>query len=258
MRVAALYDIHGNLPALEAVLVEVREAGVDQVVVGGDVVPGPMPREALELLMGLELPVRYIHGNGELAVLAQIGVDPEQVTYWGTTSGAAPPEPVREIFRWTAREVGPDYEAVLHTWPRTCRLTIPGLGDVLFCHASPRSETDCFTRLTPEHLLAPLFEGLGASLVVCGHTHMQYERTMAGVRVINAGSVGMSYGIPGAAWALFGPDVQFRRTPFDVASAAARIRRTGYPDADAFAAQFVLQTPDEAKMLELFTHASFK
>ena len=87
---------------------------------------------------------------------------------------------------------------------------------------------------------------------------MQFDRTIAGVRVINAGSVGMSYGKPGAAWALLGPDVQFRQTPFDAATAAARIRRTGYPDADAFAAQFVVRTPDEATMLGLFTHASFR
>src|SRR5438874_11846359 len=72
MRVAALYDIHGNLPALEAVLQEVHEAGVDQVVVGGDVVPGPMPRETLQCLLDLDMPVQFIHGNCELAMLAQI------------------------------------------------------------------------------------------------------------------------------------------------------------------------------------------
>lgn len=87
MRVAALYDIHANVPALEAVLQDVAAAEVDQIVVGGDIVPGPMPREALAMLLGLDIPVQFIHGNGELAVLAQIGVsDPEAVTYWGTTT----------------------------------------------------------------------------------------------------------------------------------------------------------------------------
>ena len=72
MRVAAVYDIHGNLPALEAVLEDIRQANVDQIVVGGDVVPGPMPRETLGRLLDLDLPTHFIHGNGELAILAQM------------------------------------------------------------------------------------------------------------------------------------------------------------------------------------------
>jgi len=134
MRVAALYDIHANLPALEAVLEDVRHADVDQVVVGGDIVPGPMPGEALELLLGLDIPVQFIHGNGELAVLAQVGVDADSVTYWGTTSGEPLPEPLREVLRWTAKEIHPQYDHVLRSWPRTRRLNVAGLGDVLFCH----------------------------------------------------------------------------------------------------------------------------
>ncbi|MGH7576585.1 MAG: metallophosphoesterase family protein [Longimicrobiales bacterium] len=70
MRTAAIYDIHGNLPALEAVLDEIRHADVEQVVVGGDSVPGPMPRETIAALLDLEVPVYYIRGNGESEVLA--------------------------------------------------------------------------------------------------------------------------------------------------------------------------------------------
>jgi Icc-related predicted phosphoesterase len=81
MRVAALYDIHGNLPVLEAVLREMREAEVDAVVVGGDVLPGPLPRETLQRLLNQDIPTHFIVGNGELAVLAQMGVDdPRKVT----------------------------------------------------------------------------------------------------------------------------------------------------------------------------------
>ena len=69
MPIAAIYDIHGNLPALEAVLEEVRQAGVDGVVVGGDLIPGPMPRETLACLTEFEIPVECIYGNGEVAVL---------------------------------------------------------------------------------------------------------------------------------------------------------------------------------------------
>ena len=72
MGIAALYDIHGNLPALEAVLDDVRTADVDSIVIGGDVVPGPLPRETLACLEALEIPVRFLHGNGESAVLAEL------------------------------------------------------------------------------------------------------------------------------------------------------------------------------------------
>src|SRR5262245_21728123 len=175
MRVAALFDIHGNLPALEAVLGEVGQSGADLVVVGGDVLPGPWPRETLEWLLHLEIPVRFVHGNGELAVLAQLeAADPAAVSKWGTTSGAVLPEPVREVLRWTARQIPAELERELKGWPKTIRLWIDGLGEVLFCHGTPRSETECFTRSTPEELLLPVFAEVAASVVVCGHTHMAF------------------------------------------------------------------------------------
>ena len=183
MRIAALYDIHANLPALEAVLEDVRRADVDQVGAGGDVVPGPMPREALALLLSLDVPVQFIHGNGELAVLAQIGAaNLSSVTYWGTTSGAPLPEALQRVLRWTADQIHSDYDDILRQWPKTRRLENTGLGDVLFCHATPRSEAECFTRLTPEEPLAPVFGEIGAAVVVCGHTHMQFDRVVAGVK----------------------------------------------------------------------------
>jgi predicted phosphodiesterase len=259
MRVAALYDIHANLPALDAALANVREARVDRIVIGGDVLPGPMPRETLDRLLALDIPVQFIHGNGELAVLAQIGVtDPNAVTYWGTTSGAPLPEPFREVMRWTAQQVHPDYDRVLRSWPATLRVEIDGLGDVLFCHGTPRSETEGFTRLTPERPLLPVFQGLNASVVVCGHTHMQFDRMIGKVRVVNAGSVGMPFGQPRADWALLGPDVELRHTSYDLARAAERVRETHYPQAHDFAATSILQPPSEAAMLDLFTNASFK
>jgi len=259
MPIAALYDIHANLPALEAVLHDIRQADVDQVVVGGDVVPGPMPRETLRRLLDLDLPVQFIHGNGELAMLAQMAAaETDSVTYWGTVSGAPPPEPIREVYRRTARQIQPEYEPVLASWPKTLRLEIRGLGEVLFCHSTPRSETECFTRLTPEDRLLPLFEGLKVSAVVCGHTHMQFDRMIGRTRVVNAGSVGQPFGEPGAFWGLLGPDVQLRHTPYDLTQAAERVRDTQYPQAQEFAAQSVLQPPSEAEMLELFGRVELK
>jgi len=259
MRVAALYDIHGNLPALEAVLEDVREADVDQIVVGGDVVPGPMPRETLGRLLDLDLPTHFIHGNGELAILAQMaGARTGSITYWGTTSGARPPEGIIEIYRWTTAQLQPELEPMLARWPKTVRLEIDGLGQVLFCHSTPRNETEVFTRLTAEDRLLPIFEELNAPVVVCGHTHMQFDRTIGRTRVVNAGSVGMPFGEPGAYWLLLGSDIQLRHTAYDLAKATERIRATNYPQAEDFAAHNVLQPPSEKQMLEAFSKAELK
>jgi diadenosine tetraphosphatase ApaH/serine/threonine PP2A family protein phosphatase len=100
-----------------------------------------------------------------------------------------------------------------------------------------------------------IFEGVTAPLVVCGHTHMQFDRSIGDVRVVNAGSVGMPFGDPGAYWLLLGPNVQFRRTAYDLTTAADRIRATDYPGADEFAARNVLSPPLERDMLELYARA---
>jgi predicted phosphodiesterase len=252
MRVAALYDIHGNLPALEAVLEEIRQSDVDQVVVGGDVVPGPMLRETLECLRTLDQPVQFIQGNCEIAMLAErTGGEPPA---WYLTI----PEQAKEIVRWQAQQLHPEDERLFASWPRTLRVPLTGFGEVLFCHATPRDENECFTRLTPEDRLLPVFEHLNVALVVCGHTHMQFDRRIGSVRVVNAGSVGMPFGEPGADWLLLGPDVQLRHTPYDLTNAAERIRATDYPQAQDFAARHVLQPPSEADMLQVFTNFSFR
>jgi putative phosphoesterase len=246
MRVAALYDIHGNLPALEAVLQDIRQAAVDHVVVGGDVLPGPMQGETLTCLLDLNLPVQFIQGNCEVAVLAQIaGADPSTL-----------PEQARDAVRWSAEQLHPEHERLIATWPKILRVEIRGLGEVLFCHGTPRNENECFTRLTPEDRLLPVFEGLDVALVVCGHTHMQFDRMIGSTRVVNAGSVGMPFGEPGADWLLLGPNVQLRHTAYDLTKAAERIRETNYPQAEDFAARSVLQPPPEREMLELFTKGS--
>ena len=242
-RVAALYDIHGNLPALEAVLRDVRDAGVDRIVIGGDVLPGPMPRECLTHLLDLDLPIQFIQGNGDREVIAPTG---------------AVPEVYRESMRWNAAQLSPAEIQILASWPLTCRTTVDGLGDVLFCHATPRNDTEIFTRQTPDEPLLPIFGTLGVPLAVCGHTHMQFDRTIGTVRVVNAGSVGMPFGEPGAYWLLLGPDVQLRRTSYDLEQAAERIRATAYPKADEFAARNVLQPPAEADILAMFAHAELK
>jgi predicted phosphodiesterase len=248
MRVAAIYDIHGNLPALEAVLQDIRQAEVELVVVGGDVVPGPMPSETIACLLGLQIPVQFLQGNGDREVLAQKA---------GMETGAVP-EAFREVMRWVARQLPPEHERLLAGWPQTLHVGIPGLGEVLFCHATPRSDTEIFTRSTPEDRVLPAFAGVDVPLVVCGHTHMQFDRMIGGIRVVNAGSVGMPFGEPGADWLLLGPDVQLRRTLYDLTKAAERIRGTEYPQAQEFAAGNILQPPSEREMLELFSKAELR
>ena len=149
MRVAALYDIHGNLPALEAVLDEIRRIGVDEILVGGDVVPGPMPRETIACLQDLHLPVRWISGNGDREVRAQM-----------VTGSCDVPVGYRETMRWVAESLDREHEALFASWPATITLAVPGLGDVLFCHATPRNDTDIFTSETPDDRLAPAFAGV--------------------------------------------------------------------------------------------------
>jgi diadenosine tetraphosphatase ApaH/serine/threonine PP2A family protein phosphatase len=206
-----------------------------------------MPRETLTCLLDLDTPVQFIQGNCEVALLAQMaGRDP------------GIPEQAREAIRWTAEQLHPEDERLFASWQKTIRLEIRGLGEVLFCHATPRHENECFTRLTPEDRLLPVFLGLDVPVVVCGHTHMQFDRTVLGIRVVNAGSVGMPFGEPGADWLLLGPDVQLRHTPYDLEKAAARIRDTRYPQAAEFAARNVLQPPSEGEMLRMFAKAELR
>src|SRR4029077_18235739 len=124
--------------------------------------------------------------------------------------------------------------AAIARWPLTVTLRVPPLGEVLFCHATPRNENEIFTKLTREARMLEIFGGVTAALVVCGHTHMPFDRSAGAVRVVNAGSVGMPFGATGADWLLLGPGVEFRHTTYDLDRAATRIRATAYPKAEEF------------------------
>ena len=246
--VAALYDVHGNLPALEAVLEEVRGASVELVVLGGDVLPGPMPRETLDRLFDFDLPIQFIRGNGDRIVLEE----------HAGKAVAGLPEAIRATVRWNAEQLTPGDVRRISAWPETLRVDVQGVGDVLFCHATPRNDTEIFTRNTPEDRLSPIFEPTGASVVVCGHTHMQFDRMIGRARVVNAGSVGMPYGDPGAYWLLLGPGVELRRTSYDLERAAERVRATTYPQASEFANNDLLHPRSEREMIELLGTVELK
>jgi predicted phosphodiesterase len=210
------------------------------------VLPGPMPRETLACLMALEIPVRVIRGNGDRVVATQLaGGDIDEV-----------PADFREVIRWTAQQMDTDQRHAIAGWPLTHELDIADLGHTLFCHATPRNDTECFTRVTAEERLIPVFATVNASVVVCGHTHMQFDRTVSGRRVVNAGSVGMPFqSPPGAYWLLLGPDVQLRRTDYDFAGTTEAIRATAYPQAEALAIRYVLNPPAEGESLRMFAGA---
>ena len=132
--------------------------------------------------------------------------------------------------------------------------------DVLFCHATPRSNEENFTPITPQERLKTIFAGIEQQIVVCGHTHMQFERRVGSVRILNAGSVGTPYADrPGAYWLLLGPEgSEFRRSMYDVGTAAQQVRASGYPRAQNFSEENMLQVPTAAEATQLFERMAAK
>jgi predicted phosphodiesterase len=210
VRVAALYDVHGNIAALEAVLAEVESEEVDAVVVGGDVLWGPFQSECIAALRARD--AMFVAGNCERDVLAAVD----------------------ESSAWCRDQLSPEELDLVAGWPATVELELDGLGAGVFCHATPRSKDEILTRATQDADVAEALAGTEADLVVCGHTHVQYDRRVDGVpRLVNAGSVGLPYqGEPGAFWALLGPEVEHRRTSYDVEGAFASLAGSGFPSAE--------------------------
>jgi predicted phosphodiesterase len=214
VRVAALYDVHGNLPALEAVLAEVEREQPDAIVFGGDIIAGPMPRQTLELVLGLGERALLIRGNADRVVLE---------FRRGMREGG-----VGFADAWVGEQLSDEQAELLDGLPLTVTLEVDALGPTCFCHATPRSDEEIFTERDSDDVVAGMLEGVEERTIVCGHTHIQHERRVGLWRVINAGSVGIAYGILGAQWALLGSDVELRQTDYDRQGAARLIRETGW------------------------------
>ena len=214
MNVMALYDIHGNVDALDAVL---AEADPDVVLVGGDAVPGPFAAATLDRLESLSVPVHWIRGNGEREVAEAVGAPT-----------AAPDDLVALTAQLSAAELGDERSRALGALPLTLELD-----GVLFCHATPRRDDEMVTRISSPERWAEVLGGVTPGrLVVAGHTHQQDDRTVGAVRFLNAGSVGLPYEGDGAArwlWIADG-EPELRRTEYDAAAAGARILAAGWPD----------------------------
>jgi predicted phosphodiesterase len=234
--VAALYDVHGNLPALEAVLADDAFARADAVVVGGDVASGPMPAEVLDRLLALALPLRWVRGNA----------DREVVDFFdrGDTDPSVHPadDPAARADAATAARITGAHRDLLAGFE-----DVVALDGALYCHGSPRSDDEIITAMTPEARLAPMLEGVQEALVVCGHTHHQFELRAGGQRVVNAGSVGMPYeGAPGAYWLLVADgEPEPRRTLYDIDAAVGPLRASGFPDVEDLIRESLLE-PVEA------------
>jgi putative phosphoesterase len=243
VRVAALYDVHGNLAALEAVLAEVERERPDLIVFGGDVASGPFPMETLARIRPFAASARFVRGNGDREVVDAFdrgdAFDPDE------------PDAARRFCTWTARRIGREERDFLASFEDSFVLEVDGLGPTLFCHGSPRSDVEIVTSLTPDADLRRLLRGVEAGVVVCGHTHAQFDRELDGVRVVNAGSVGMAYeGRAGAFWALLGPSVDPRETAYDAERAGAAGLAAGYPD-DEYA-ELLTKPPTAHEVAEFF------
>ena len=223
VRVAALYDVHGNLPALEAVLGELPRE-VDAIVFGGDLVWGPWPSECLALAESLGDRPRFVRGNCETLVLVGSGEH-----------------------GWARAQLADDELRRIAAWPAAVTLDVARLGPTLFCHATPRSDDEILFPESSATRWADALAGVAERTVVCGHTHLQYDRELVGHRVVNPGSVGAPTVRPVAWWALLGPDVELRTTSYDteatISAAAAFL-----PDVDPFA-RWLRETPSSEERI---------
>lgn len=232
MRVAAISDIHGNAPALQAVLAEIEGESIDRIVVVGDTISGPWPVEVFD--MAVASGASFVRGNADREVVNR-----------SDRFGALAP--------WCADRLGVERLVIAAGWPLTLELEVDGLGSVLFCHSTPESDDPIYTSITPDDEFVALLDGVPTEVVVCGHTHMQYDRVLGnGLRVVNPGSIGMPYeGRRGAFWAVLGPGVEVRHTEYDVEAAVASARSIQAPLDESLFAQ-LLEPPDAVATTEYF------
>lgn len=236
-RVAVLSDVHGNIPALEAVLAEPDVAGAGLVVLCGDLTWGPEPQRTYELIAALGERALCVRGNGDRYALE-------------IATAVRRPTTPRES--WIPARHSPEAVAFLAGVPFSVVVGVDALGPVLFCHGSPRSDHELITPGTPAARFAELAAAVDAPTIVSGHTHLQFDRAVAGRRSVGPGSVGLPFheGEPGTAyWALLGPDVALRTTRYDVEDAVERTRRSGDPSAERIVS-LLYGPPTPAEIIE--------
>lgn len=251
MEIAALYDIHGNLPALNAVLLDLEEIKPDLIIIGGDIISGPMPKQTLKRILSLSDKIRFIRGNGDREVVTAFDRKPLPSTM---------SEKGRQTTQWVADQLTRSHRDFLSELPETLTIKVDGLGDILFCHATPRSDEEIFTPITTEERLTNIFADIQQNFVICGHTHIQFERQLGNIRILNAGSVGMPFADePGAYWLLIcSKGYEFRRTTYDIKSAAKEIIESKDPQGNEFVENNLLNIPTAKEATELLESMAMK
>lgn len=242
MAVAVLSDIHGVLPALDAVLAEPDVRDADRIVLTGDIAAGPQPTQVLDRLTGLGDRVVWVRGNCERE-LVDLARDPSRAVPF-------------EISRYAADQLSPDHVALLDALPHPVTLEVDGFGPVLFCHGTPRDDDEIVLVDTRLERWADVFADVPDDVrtIVCGHTHMPFVRLVDRRLVVNAGSVGMSYGGLGADWVLLDRGaVVVHSTRYDVEAARAAVRATcDYPDIDEWTDEYLYARNSDAEAIAAF------
>ena len=227
---------------MQAVLHDVEQAGADLVVFGGDLAWGPWPVETVDAIRSVD-GAMVIRGNA----------DRETGGRFDESRGLAPE--VAAITVWAADLLGDERCRWLRELRETTTVEIEGLGTTLFCHGSPRSDEESLTSLSSEARLTEVLEKVSDSFVVCGHTHIQFDRTVGNVRLINAGSVGLAYErAPGAYWALLDgtEGISLKRTGYNTAATAEAMRATACPHVDEMFATYIEHPPDPEEVAAHF------
>jgi putative phosphoesterase len=227
-KVAVFADVHGNAPAFAAVLEEVEREQPDLIVSCGDLTWGPLPAETYELARRLN--ARWVRGNADRAVLEGVS------------------ETERE--QWMQAQHTDEMREFLAGFEENVVVEVDGLGPVRFCHGSPRSDEECVTPETPDERVREFSAGVDERVIVTAHVHIQFDREAAGIRSLNAGSVGLPYeGRPGAYWALLGPDVELRRTEYDVDGTVALFRASGQPNVEQIV-EMMVAPPEPREVID--------
>jgi predicted phosphodiesterase len=220
--------VHGNAPALAAVLAELEREQLDLIVSGGDLTWGPLPEETFALASSLD--ARFVRGNADRAVLENVSSTERE--------------------RWMQAHHSPELREFLAGFEEYVVLNVDGLGPVRFCHGSPRSDEECVTPETPEARVREFSAGVAERVIVTAHVHIQFDREVAAIRSVNAGSVGLPYeGRPGAYWALLGPDIELRRTEYDVDETVALYRASGQPNVEQIV-EMMVKPPEPREVID--------
>ena len=243
VRIAVLSDTHGVLPTLEAVLDEPDVQSADLGVVTGDLSAGPQPTQVLDRLVALGDRVRLVRGNA----------DRDLVTI---ARGGQPPAGTPAVDLWAAAQLTPAHVELLAHLPHPLVVPLDGVGDVLFCHGTPRDDNEVVLVDTrPSRWLEVLADVPDSVRVVCGgHTHTPYARQVDRRWVVNSGSTGMPYGAPGVPWLfLDSRGVQLRTTAVDPRRVADDIiSGSSLPEVRAWVDRYVLAPPSDLEAVRAF------